>query len=101
MVSIGANGRKIAYGIKHYNVDTFKDLEAYNPFSLTMGSTAFVIETSKHYMLDGNKQWKEISPFGSGGVIDGEVDGGEGDIPGNPEEIPDYDGGNIDGSDPS
>ena len=26
MITIGANGKKIHYGIKHYNLDTDKDL---------------------------------------------------------------------------
>ena len=27
MISIGSNGEKIAYGIKHYNLDTEADLQ--------------------------------------------------------------------------
>jgi hypothetical protein len=27
MISIGANGERIAYGIKHYNLDTEADLQ--------------------------------------------------------------------------
>lgn len=66
MISIGANGRRIAYGIKHYNVDTKVELDALDLTCEVMGTTAFVIATSKYYMLNGSKQWVEISPFGSG-----------------------------------
>ena len=31
-----------------------------------MGSTCFVIETSKYYMLNGQKKWVAINPYGSG-----------------------------------
>ena len=66
MITIGANGRKIAYGIKHYNVDTLLDLLQFDTSKEVMGTTAFVIENSKYYMLNGSKTWKEISPFGDG-----------------------------------
>lgn len=66
MITIGANGQKIAYGIKHYNVDTEAELAHLDPTYEYMGTTAFVIETSKYYMLNGSKVWKEISPYGSG-----------------------------------
>ena len=66
-LSIGANGRKIAYGIKHYNLDTESDLAKLPRFNLPMGCTCFIIETSKHYMLNSNHKWQEIKPFGSGG----------------------------------
>jgi hypothetical protein len=54
-----------------------------------MGTTAFVIENSKYYMLNGQKQWKEINPFGSsaGG-------GGGGDYPTPDDEII-YEGGGV------
>ena len=64
MITIGANGQKIAYGIKHYNVDTAAELANLDPTYEFMGTTAFIIENSKYYMLNGSKQWIEISPFG-------------------------------------
>ena len=67
MISIGANGQRIAYGIKHYNVDTKAELDTLDITMEVMGTTAFVIENSKYYMLNGSKQWKEISPYGSSG----------------------------------
>lgn len=82
MIAIGANGEKIAYGIKHYNVDTKADLEHFDPTYEYMGTTAFVIENSKYYMLNGNKHWVEIQPYGA-------TSGGSGILP---EEII-YDGG--------
>ena len=104
MVMIGANGNKIAYGIKHYNVDTEDDRLAIKTFNLTPGTTAFVIENSKHYMLNGAKKWVEITPFGAGSSSGGQ-DGG--DIDENPDVEPDtpgesgdgdgfYDGGDLD-----
>ena len=65
MLSIGANGQRIAYGIKHYNLDDEADLEILKAKTeQVMGTTAFVIETSKYYMLNGKNKWVEISPFG-------------------------------------
>lgn len=104
MVTIGANGNKIAYGVKHYNVDTEDDRLAIKTFNLTPGTTAFVIENSKHYMLNGAKKWVEITPFGTGSSCGGQ-DGG--DIDENPDVEPDnpgeggegdgiYDGGDLD-----
>lgn len=58
--SIGANSGRINYGIKHYNLDTAQDLVKLPRFKLPRGCTCFVIETSKHYMLNGNHQWIEI-----------------------------------------
>lgn len=75
MITVGAHGNTIAYGIVHYNVDTVKDLEAFNPANEVMGTTAFVIENSKYYMLTGKKTWKEINPYGAGSG--GSTPGGE------------------------
>lgn len=66
MISIGANGQKIAYGIKHYNLDTQEDLEKLPTISEKMGCTCFVISTSKYYMLNSDYEWVEITPFGKG-----------------------------------
>jgi hypothetical protein len=64
MISIGANGQKIAYGIKHYNIDTEEDLRKLPVKGEKMGCTCFVIETSKYYMLNSERKWIEITPFG-------------------------------------
>ena len=92
MISIGANGEKIHYGIKHYNVDTEQDLQNLPKYSELMGSTCFVISTSKYYMLNSEYQWIEIKPFGKGG----NSSGGSGDNPSlDPDNIYIYDGGLI------
>ena len=84
MISIGANGEKIAYGIKHYNIDTKEELAHLDIKYEQMGTTAFVIENSKYYMLNGSKTWKEIDPYGNNGSF----------IPGEGDEIV-YEGGGV------
>ena len=97
MITIGANGKKIHYGIKHYNLDTEADLTNFPKLANRMGCTCFVISTSKYYMLNSDLEWVEIFPFGSSS----DTGGGEGgDIiipPGEDEEDDDiiYDGGEI------
>ena len=88
MIMLGANGEKIAYGVKHYNVDTYNELSKINLMGAVMGTTAFVIESSKYYMLNGSNEWKEISPFGAGGT-----GGGGGGSESGKEVI--YDGGGV------
>ena len=73
MITIGANGKKIAYGIKHYNLDTEADLTELQTRVEPMGSTCFIISNSKYYMLNSKKQWVEITPFGK--VITSSGDG--------------------------
>lgn len=78
MISIGSNGQKIAYGIKHYNLDDESDLQKLSTAKEMMGCTCFVISTSKYYMLNSRQQWIEITPFGkvvNGGMVDTDVDG--------------------------
>ena len=84
MITIGANGKQIAYGVKHYNLDTEADLQDLQKRNELMGSTCFVISTSKYYMLNSKKKWIEITPFGQ--VISNS--GGSG---GNSPELPDTD----------
>lgn len=100
MVSIGANNNKIAYGIRHYNLDVEADFADLDVWGLPTGCTAFVIETSKHYMLNSQSKWIEITPFGAGSSSSG----GSGDIGGGDNEGTDtppsqddiiYDGGLI------
>jgi hypothetical protein len=96
MISIGANRNKKAYGIKHYNLDTEAELSQINVNREVMGTTAFIIETSQRYMLNGSKEWKKINSNnnsgGGSGNDDFVYDGGgvEGD-----ENI--YDGGGVGG----
>lgn len=95
MITIGSNGQKIAYGIKHFNLDTEADLVTLKTKNEPMGSTCFVISTSKYYMLNSRKQWVEITPFGKV-VSSGGGDNG-GDTPDVPEDNDDiiYEGGVI------
>ena len=97
MITIGANGERIAYGIKHYNLDDESDLKKLPTTKETMGCTCFVISTSKYYMLNGSKKWVEINPFGKT-IISG--DGGSEGTPPDDPDIPEnddiiYDGGTI------
>ena len=97
MVNIGSNNHKIAYGIKHFNLDVLADLSSIAVGPLTPGSTVFVIATSKYYMLNGEKKWIEINPYGVGSSTGGDP----GDNPGSDDDDNlNYDGGSIDGSDP-
>ena len=98
MISIGANRNRKAYGIKHYNLDTEAELKNINTSKEVMGTTAFVIETSQRYMLNGSKEWKKIN-IGTGGGSGGDdfvYDGGGVE---NDENI--YDGGGVGGDTPS
>ena len=98
MITIGANGERIAYGIKHYNLDDESDLKKLPKAKELMGCTCFVIETSKYYMLNSRLKWVEISPFGKvisnngGNSGDGDDDTIP-DIPDNDDII--YEGGII------
>ena len=95
MINIASNDNKIAYGIKHFNIDTVSDLDKLNKNALTPGCTAFDIKTSTYYMLNGKKEWVKVNLYS--GTISGGSGGGN-DNP--PEDDPIYDGGSIDGSDP-
>lgn len=98
MITIGANGKRIAYGIKHYNLDTEADLEKMSVQDKPMGCTCFVISTSKYYMLNGNLEWIEISPFGTNTTTNGGGgSGGDIIVPPSDDEEDDiiYDGGVI------
>jgi hypothetical protein len=84
MIRIGANGNKITYGIKHYILDTEADLNLLPSNRESMGTTCFIIENSKYYMVNGKLEWIEIKPYC-------------GSIGGGTEEDMDiiYDGGHI------
>ena len=66
-----------------------------NKDKLYPGSTIFIINTSEYYMLNGNKQWIKINPYGIGNSSESDSGGSESEN----EEIS-YDGGSIDDSDP-
>jgi hypothetical protein len=93
MITIGSNGERIAYGIKHYNLDSEEDLQKLPIENEFMGSTCFVIETSKYYMLNSDHKWIQISPFGIPVESNG---GGGGSSGGNtPSDDIIYEGGTI------
>ena len=93
MLSVGANGKKIAYGIKHYNLDTDEDLKNLPVAKELMGCTAFVIATSKYYMLNSEYKWVEIQPFGVGSNTSGGGSSGGDNDPTLDDVI--YDGGLV------
>lgn len=100
MITIGSNGRKIAYGIKHYNLDTEADLAVLQTKNEPMGSTCFVISTSKYYMLNSGKKWVEITPFGQMIASGGNGNPGEDNDEDNDNNVTPgddiiYDGGTI------
>lgn len=112
---IRANGRKIAYGVKHFVLDTFDDFSKLEGYVLKPSCTAFVIDTSKSYILNSKFKWVEVKKLGGGSSSGGggssgdeDYDGGsidgtdpDGSIDGElPEGNPEYDGGSIDGTDP-
>ena len=75
MVNIVSNSGRTAYGIQHFVVDAQEDIKTINPTAITPGSTVFVIATSKYYMLNSSKQWKEVNlSTGGGSIIPGEGD---------------------------
>lgn len=91
MITIGANGQRIAYGIRHYNLDNETDLQKLPTSREAMGCTCFVISTSKYYMLNSKMKWIEITPFGK--VMTST--GGGGDIINPPEDDKPEEGNDI------
>ena len=89
MINIASNGHRKAYGIKHYNLDTVEDLKDLNPRKMVVGTTAFIIDTSQYYMVNGSYEWKEINPHSGSG--------GSSNVPGDDDEVI-YDGGGIEDS---
>ena len=59
MVKLTSQSGHTAYGLKEYVVDTADEI---NELSINdpMGSTAFVIEGSRIFMLNGSGEWVEI-----------------------------------------
>ena len=88
MINLYSNDNNILYGIKHLLADTSLDLLNLDKSRLSVGTTAFVIDTSKYYILNGTKHWVKINPFGGSVEDNDETD----------QLL--YDGGSIDNSDP-
>lgn len=83
MYTINKQSGKVAYGIKHLICDTDEDILIL-PTNYSIGSTAFSIKSSTHYMLNNKKKWtKYLTNNGDGGVCPG------------PDEDVIYDGGLI------
>lgn len=90
MISVRANSRRIAYGVKQYTVDKEADLEKIILSTTSPGSIAFVLETSTKYVLNNKGEWVKIKSSSGDSDSGGGSSGGDGD----------YDGGSIDGTDP-
>ena len=86
MYSIGKNSDTTGYGIKKFFVDTEVEISNIPLETVFPGSTAFVIENSKSYMLNNQFQWIEISNGGGS-------TGGGGNI--SPDDEINYDGGTV------
>lgn len=98
MVSIYSNSNNNSYGVKNFILDTDEDFKNFKYNGVKTGSTIFVIETSKHYMLNNKLEWKEIFPYGKSSGITGDIiyDGGQiyNNVPSGNDNII-YDGGLI------
>lgn len=94
MITIGANGERISYGIKHYNLDSEDDLQNLPTNNEFMGCTCFVISTSKYYMLNSDRKWVQITPFGKTTGSGSGSGGSGGDSDDTPEDVV-YEGGII------
>lgn len=84
MFSILANDGKVVHGQKNFIVDFETDITDL-PASCSVGSTAFVIESSQYYMLNHYGQWIAVTLGSSGG--------GGGVLPEDHEVI--YNGGTV------
>lgn len=77
--AVYANGSTFN-AVKKFVVDTFNEIYDINISQISPGSTAFVIATSKTYMLNNKRNWIEVQLTGgtSGGGGDDDViyDGG-------------------------
>lgn len=92
MFAIRAEHGELKYGVYDLVYDTMDDFNKKTPHSgVQAGSTAFIIDISKKYMLNNKGKWIEISIGNSSGG-----GGGSGEI--DYDEII-YDGGNIDNPD--
>ena len=67
-ISIYSNSGIKSYGIKHYTLDYASDLSNMPTANIKAGSTAFIIENSKYYMLNNQHQWILVN-LNSGSII--------------------------------
>lgn len=59
MIKMTETNGNIQYDVNSYVCDTEDDVTLL-PTKVSMGSTAFVIETSNIYMLNSNKEWVKV-----------------------------------------
>lgn len=59
MIKIISQSGQTSYGLKEFVVDTENEI-AHLSLNVAMGSTAFVIEGSLVYMMNGQKEWVKI-----------------------------------------
>lgn len=59
MIKMTETNGNIQYDVNSYVCDIEDDVTLL-PTKVSMGSTAFVIETSNIYMLNSNKEWVKI-----------------------------------------
>ena len=85
---ISSQAGKVTYNLKELIVDTYDDIASIDVRKVAPGSTAFVIDSSEHYMLNNKYQWVKVDIGGGSGVISG-IASGEIEVI--------YDGGEIDG----
>lgn len=62
---ITANSNRIAYGVQRYVFDTKQELDELFIGATEKGSTAFIIEEGKTYILNGQRVW--VEKLGGGG----------------------------------
>lgn len=67
MIQIFKQNGNTAYGMYEYMIDTKTELSKI-PTNIAMGSTVFIIEENKTYVLNGNKEWIEKINAAAGGV---------------------------------
>ena len=75
MIQILKQNGEAPYGLNEYIIDTKEELPKI-PKNISMGSSVFVVEENKTYILDGKKQWIEkiVSTNTSNGGITNETD---------------------------
>ena len=56
MIKMTETNGNIQYNVNSYVCDTEEEVQKL-PLNASMGSTAFVIETSNLYMLNGQREW--------------------------------------------
>jgi hypothetical protein len=90
MFSIVSTGGHTAYNLQHFVIDTAAEI-ADLPIDAHVGSTVFIVENSKYYMLNNKKEWVRVL-LGSGIASDSTLVYDGGDLPSGDAS---YDGGEL------